>query len=116
MLALNLKLSQQLENWDGSIDIFEEMVPPIISEYFELYYKGSFSLPKKIDLSALRKEKTMSKMEIRVLNVIQSMSKKNDEIINLNSIIELVSEENKDLIIEAIEVLIERRIIIPINP
>jgi len=116
MLALNLKLSQQIENWDGSIDIFEEMVPPIISEYFELYYKGSFSLPKKIDLSTLRKEKTMSKMEIRVLNVIQSMSKRNDEIINLNSIIELVSEENKDLIIEAIEVLIERKIIIPVNP
>jgi len=116
MLALNLKLSQELEDWDGSLNLFEETVPPIINEYFELYYKGSFTIPKKIDLFALRKEKSLSKMEIRVLNVIQSMLKRNDEIITLNSIIELVSEENKDLIIEAIEVLIERKIIISVNP
>jgi len=116
VMALNLKLSQELEDWDGSLDIFEEMVPPIISEYFELYYKGSFILPKKIDLLMVRKDKSLSKMEIRVLNVIQSMSKRNDDIINLNSIVELVSEENKDLIIEAIEVLIERKLIIPTNP
>jgi hypothetical protein len=115
MLALGLKLSQELEDWDGSLEIFEEMVPPIINEYFELYYKGSFRLPRKIDLFALRKDKSLSKMEIRVLNVIESMSKRNDEVINLNSIIELVSEENKDLIIEAIEVLIEKKIIIPVN-
>ena len=116
VMALNLKLSQELEDWDGSLDVFEEMVPPIIDEYFELYYKGSFMLPKKIDLLMLRKDKSLSKMEIRVLNVIQSMSKRNDEIINLNSIVELVSEENKDLIIEAIEVLIERKLIIPTYP
>ena len=116
LLALSLKLSQELENWDGSIDVFDEMVPKIIGEYFELFYKGSFTLPKKINLLNLRKEKSISKMEIRVLNVLQSMSKRNEELINLSSIIELVSEENKDLVIEAIEVLIERKLIIPINP
>jgi hypothetical protein len=116
MMALNLKLSQELENWDGSLDLFDKVVPLIIEEYFELFYKGSFTLPKKINLFKLRKEKSLSKMEIRVLNVIESMSKREDGSINLNSIIELVSEENKDLIIEAMEVLIERKIIIPINP
>jgi hypothetical protein len=116
MLALNLKLSQELENWDGSLDLFEEIVPKIIAEYFELYYKGSFTLPRKLDLFKLRKEKTLSKMEIRVLNVVQSMLKRNEDIINLNSIIELISEENKDLVIRAIEVLIERKLIIPIKP
>jgi hypothetical protein len=116
LTALNLKLSRKLEDWDGSLDIFEEMVLPIIGEYFELYYKGSFTLPKKINLFKLGKDKSLSKMEIRVLSVVQSISKRDDEIINLNNIIELVSEENKDLIIEAIEALIERKLIIPINP
>ncbi len=116
MLALNLKLSQDLENWDGSLDKFEEIVPMIIEEYFELYYKGSFTLPRKLDLLNLRKEKSLSKMEIRVLNVVESMLKRNEDIINLNSIIELISEENKDLVIQAIEGLIDRKLIIPVNP
>ena len=116
ILALNLKISRELENWDGSLDIFEATVPLIINEYFELYYKGSFRLSAKIDLLTLRKEKSFSKLEIRVLNVIQSVSKRNNNIVNLDNIIELVSEENKDLIIEAIEVLIERKMITPINP
>jgi hypothetical protein len=116
LLALSLKLSQELEDWDGSLDLFEEMVPPIIGEYFELYYKGSFRLPKKINLLMLRKDKSLSKMEIRVLNVIQSMSNRSDEIVTLNSIIEMVSEENKDLVIEAIEVLIQKKLMIPITP
>ena len=35
--------------------------------------------------------------------------------INLDNIVELVSEENKDLVIEAIETLIEHKIIMPVN-
>jgi len=116
VLALNLKLSRELENWDGSLDLFEELIPTIINEYFELHYKGSFRLSGKIDLLKLRKEKSLDRLEIRTLNVIQSVSKRNNNVVNLNNIIELVSEENKDLIIVAIETLIERKLIIPINP
>jgi hypothetical protein len=114
VLAMNLKLSRELENWDGSLDVFEQAIPPIIGEYFELYYKGSFRLSPKIDLFQLRKDKSLSKLEIRVLNVTQSASKRNNNTVNLDNIIELVSEENKDLIIEAIETLIERKLIMPI--
>ena len=83
---------------------------------FELYYKDSFRLSSEINLITLRKEKVLTKMEIRVLNVFQSMSKRNNNLINLKNIIELVSEENKDLIIEAIESLIMRKLIVPSNP
>jgi len=116
VLALNLKLSIELENWDGSLDKFEELIPRIINEYFELHYKGSFRLSGKIDLLKLRKEKSLDKLEIRTLNIIQSVSKRNNNIVILDDIIELVSEENKDLIIVAIETLIEQKLIIPINP
>ncbi|MFX1344561.1 MAG: hypothetical protein ACFFAI_05610 [Promethearchaeota archaeon] len=115
ILALNLKLSMELENWDGSLDKFEELVPTIINEYFELHYKGSFRLSEKMDLLKMRKEKDLDKLEIRTLNVIQSAAKRNNNVVNLDNIIELVSEENKDLIIVAIERLIEKKLISPIN-
>jgi len=114
ILALNLKLSAELENWDGSLDKFEILIPEILNEYFELYYKDSFKLAGDINLIRMKKEKSLSKMEMRVVNVIQSMS--NDNMIaNLNSIIELVHEDNKNLIIEAIESLIKQKVIIPLN-
>ena len=114
ILALNLKLSKELENWDGSLDEFEILVPKILYEYFELYYKDSFQLAGDVNLIRLKKEKNISKMEMRIINVIQSMSTDNT-IANLNNIVELVHEENKNLIIDAIESLIKRKIIIPLN-
>ncbi|MFX1462241.1 MAG: hypothetical protein ACFFBF_04250 [Promethearchaeota archaeon] len=112
LLALNLKLSKELENWDGSLDDFEILIPQILNEYFELYYKDSFKLPDDLNLIKLKKDKSITIMEIRVINVIQSMSKENT-IPNLNNIIELVHEENKDLIIVAIESLIRKGLILP---
>lgn len=114
VLALNLKLSAELENWDGALDDFEIIVPQIINEYFDLYYKESFRLSGDINLITMKKEKKLTKMEMRVVNVLQSMSKDN-LITDINHIVELVHEENKDLIIEAIENLIKQKIIIPLS-
>lgn len=114
ILALNLKLSKELENWDGSLDEFEILIPEILNEYFELYYKEAFRLSTDINLIKMKKEKKLTKMEMRIINVIQSMSKDNI-ITNLNNIVELVSEENKNLIIDAIESLIKQKLIIPLN-
>ncbi|MFX0020859.1 MAG: hypothetical protein ACFE9S_00915 [Candidatus Hermodarchaeota archaeon] len=114
VLALNLKLSKDLEHWDGALDEFEISVPQIINEYFELYYKEAFKLSSDINLITMKKEKKLTKMELRVINVLQSMSRDNI-ITDVNNIVELVHEENKDLIIEAIESLIKEKIIIPFN-
>ncbi|MFX0001531.1 MAG: hypothetical protein ACFE88_15585 [Candidatus Hermodarchaeota archaeon] len=114
ILALNLKLSNELENWDGGLDEFEEMVPEILNEYFELYYKDNFRLSEDINFIKMKKEKKLSKMEIRVINVIQSMSAEH-KISDLDHIVQLVSEGNKDLVIEAIESLLNQKLIIPIS-
>jgi len=114
-LALNLKLSKELEMWDGSLDNLEIVIPKILNEYFELYYKDSFKLAGDLNLIKLKKERALSKMEMRVINVVQSMSKDTNIIVNLNNIVELVSEENKDLVIEAIDSLIRQNIILSIN-
>jgi hypothetical protein len=71
-------------------------------------------LSPDVNLLKLKKERGLTKMEMRIINVIQSMSTDN-KIADLNNIVELVSEDNKSLIIEAIESLIEKKIIIPLH-
>jgi len=51
-------------------------------------------------------------METRILNVIRSFAKSKSEFY-LEYILELVAEENKDLVIEGIESLIKRNVILP---
>ncbi len=114
-LEIYLEINELLKNWDGGLDQFEELIPPIIIEFFELYYKETFKINKdKISLLKMKKELDLSKMETRVINVIRSTSKKSEEF-NLEFILQLVSEENKDLVIEAIESLIKQKLIIPFN-
>ena len=73
------------------------------------------SILKALKRKTIRQDKSLSKMEIRVLNVINSVAKSKGNIINLDTIINLVHEENKDLIIKALESLITQKVIIPFN-
>ncbi len=110
--AIQLKLRDQFEEWDGELTQFEIKIPPIINEYFELYYKGLFTLTKPYVLSEIRKKEELNKMETRILNVIRSFAKSKSEF-HLEYILELIAEENKDLVIEGIESLIKRNVILP---
>jgi hypothetical protein len=111
-LGLTLQLSEHIENWDGSLDQFEDLVPPIINDYIELYYKEPFIINKPVPVTKLRKESELNTMEARVLNVIYSVAK-NKSAFHLDFIIESVHEHNKDKIIDALESLIQKKIITP---
>ncbi|MFX1322718.1 MAG: hypothetical protein ACFFAQ_13860 [Promethearchaeota archaeon] len=111
-LGLTLQLSEHIENWDGSLDQFEYLVPPIIKDYIELYYKEPFVINKPIPVAKLRKESELSTMETRVLNVIYSIAKNKSEFL-LDYVVESVHEHNKNKIIDALESLIQKKIIIP---
>jgi len=54
----------------------------------------------------------LNSMETRVINVIRSFAKNKSEFY-LTLILELVDEKNKSLVIEAIESLINKKLIIP---
>ncbi|NHJ26094.1 MAG: hypothetical protein EAX89_16065, partial [Candidatus Lokiarchaeota archaeon] len=111
-LGLMLQLGQEIEKWDGSIDQFGELMPPIISNYIELSYKEPFILNSPAFIADTRKEMEFNAMEKRVLNVIYSMVKSKKEFY-LDHVVESVHEDNKDLVIDALESLIQKRILVP---
>jgi len=111
-LGAMLELSEQIENWDGAIHEFEAMFPPIINKYVELYFKETFTINNAEFIAKLRKENELNSMETRILNVIYSIAKSKKEFY-LETIFEVVHEKNQDLIIDGIEGLIKKQVIIP---
>jgi hypothetical protein len=111
-LGAMLELSEQIENWDGAIHEFEAMFPPIINDYIALYFKEAFTINNTEFIAKLRKEEELSSIETRILNVIYSIAKSKKEFY-LETIFEVVHEKNQDLIIDGIEGLIKKKIIIP---
>ena len=65
-------------------------------------------------IATMRKETEFSKMETRILNTIYSMAKSKSEFY-LEDIVLTVHEDNKDLIIDSIERLLDKQIIISNN-
>jgi hypothetical protein len=92
--------------------MFGNLIPPIVNNYIELYYKEPFEINAPEDIAKIKKEMELNSMETRILNVIYSMvkSKKN---FYLEHILDAVHEQNKDKIIDAFESLIVRKLIIP---
>lgn len=111
-LALTLHLSEIIERWDGSLDQFEDLVPPVLNDYIELYYKEPFIIGKTEQIAKLKKESELSSMETRIINVIYSIAKSKSEFY-LDYIINSVHEENKDKVIDALESLIQKKLILP---
>ncbi|MFX1443725.1 MAG: hypothetical protein ACFFHV_09955 [Promethearchaeota archaeon] len=113
-LDIYSNLKERFDSWDGDLDEFERDIPPILNDHFELYYKEPCILTKPEIIAKIRKDNELNSMELRILNVIYSFLKgrgKNE--FYLDYILEVVHEENKDLIIESIETLLNRKIIIP---
>jgi len=113
-MGIMLDLSELIENWDGAIHEYEAKLPPIIAKYVELYYKNPFKINDAKFIAKLRKESELNSMETRLLNVMYSITKSKAEFY-LERIFEVVHEKNQDLIIDAIETLLDKQIIIPSN-
>jgi hypothetical protein len=111
-LGALLELSEQIGNWDGAIHEFETKFPPIVNKYVELFYKEAFTINNAEFLAKIRKEGNLNSMETRILNVIYSIAKSKKEF-QLDTIFELIHEKNENLVIDGIETLIKKQLIIP---
>jgi len=106
-----MELKELLEDFRGGLGIFEKRIPQIISQLINLHYKGPFKLAHDLKIE---KAHHLTSMETRLINVIRSLSKNGEDFL-LESIPNMTSEKNEDLIIEAIEGLIQKEFIIPFN-
>ena len=113
---LYFQFAKEIKNWKGILHEFEELITPFVNSHYELYYKESFEMSQiTFDQMKLPKERKFTKLETRIINNIISILKDKNKF-EIDTLINLVSEENKDLVIDAIESLIELKIIIPFIP
>ncbi|MFX1322800.1 MAG: hypothetical protein ACFFAQ_14275 [Promethearchaeota archaeon] len=114
LMEIDSSFSDKYENWNGELKRFNKLMPPLLDQYFESYYRDPFKLNRNKNINDLKKEKQLSKMELRLLNVIISITKTSEqEEFYLENAIRNVYEKNQDIIIDALENLIEKRILIP---
>jgi hypothetical protein len=109
---IDSELSDKLENWDGGLDEFTKIVPSLFEKNFHISYRELFKLNEIKFINRVKNEEKLSKMELRLLNVIISMTKEREEFY-LENAVRSVDEKNKDKVIEALEALIELKVVIP---
>ncbi|MFW9782535.1 MAG: hypothetical protein ACFFFB_09670 [Candidatus Heimdallarchaeota archaeon] len=112
-LALFSNFNQSLVNYDGQIKTYNKKISHILEQYLDLSYKGPFIINPNLSATELRKDRNLSKMEHRVLNVVESHIREIKQSFLLITLLDLISEKNRDIVIDAIESLIQQKIIIP---
>jgi len=111
-LGAMLELSEQIGNWDGAIHEFEAKFPRIINKYVELYFKEAFTINNAEFIAKMRKENELNSIETRIMNVIYSFAQGKKEFY-LKTIFEIIHEKNEDVVIDGVEGLIKKQVIIP---
>ncbi|MHA1932895.1 MAG: hypothetical protein ACW96X_10165 [Promethearchaeota archaeon] len=110
-----LKFSDTLKNWDNSLDIFKREIPPLLNNFFNLYYKEAFKIAVlQSDLQKLKKELNLHRREYKTMNDIYTISEENRHFKIMN-LLEKMTGKSEDIIIDAIEGLINHKLIIPVN-
>lgn len=111
-IELHEKLGDSFENFAGIIDPLRKPIQEILYKGLDLSYKESFKLTEdKKFLNNIISSGNLSKMETRIINVLIAHFKNQDSIF-LEEITSIVSEKNENIIIIAIESLLQRKILI----
>ena len=104
-----------LKNFVGVIHPFEQLFPPIIKNYFNLNYKNKYNInPNAVFYQKFKHSGNLSALEIRIINNIESYSKFSEEFY-LEVILNLISHKNEHEAIIALESLIHKNLIVPVN-
>ncbi|MFW9818116.1 MAG: hypothetical protein ACFFE5_00785 [Candidatus Thorarchaeota archaeon] len=112
-LNVYAKYSEILMDWNHETNIFLEGIPPLIDNFFSMNYKLFYKvIIEKSDLEKLKKELKLSKIDVKILNEILSIAEE-DHIFKLITILNKLSNRSEDLVINTIEVLIKKKLLIP---
>jgi len=113
--ALYVKISDRLKNWDNDIKGLDDIINSLIYEYFDIYYKNPFIANiQESELLKYKKKLNLSKSEFQIMNIIFLILKEKSHF-KLMDILEKGADRNEDEIINALELLIESKLIKPIK-
>jgi hypothetical protein len=108
------EIEDQLKKFDNTLHYYQKVIPPFLDEYFELFYKHEFKINYlEKDIESIKKKHHLNHLQYRVLNNIFLILSRNNSF-KLLDVIKKMSRNNENLIIDAIESLIEKKIIVPI--
>jgi hypothetical protein len=115
-LSVYARFSETLRNWNHELNTFHDEIPNFLKNYFNLDYKDFFKLNlENFELERIKREFKLSKEDYKTLIDIISISEQTNNIFKLISLLKKLSHKSEDLIIDTIEVLIKKNLIVPVN-
>jgi len=107
------QLGEDITNFQGAVDIFEEHIPPILNNFLGLHFKARFHLNTE-DTSyniKLNKLSVMNPLEYKIIQTIETHTTVEKDFL-LESILDWMSQEEENFMITAIESLVQKKILI----
>ncbi|MFW9823337.1 MAG: hypothetical protein ACFFE4_10400 [Candidatus Thorarchaeota archaeon] len=104
--------ARKFQKWDGELKFFNKIIPSLLEKHFDVYYREKFIVNPVNNVSRVAKEAEFNKITTRLLNVILSMTRLQPEFY-LEDAIKTIQVKNRDKVIEGLEKIIERQIIMP---
>ena len=110
-VALNSQFSEEFRKFKGILNVIKNELREFLYQFLFLHYNGTFEITSnKNYLNSILESSELTKLERRLINVISSMTKIN-KTFTLKAAIDLIEEKNEDLVLEALNSLILRKII-----
>ncbi len=111
-VAIYAQYPEKLENFAGLLIDVKDGIDVLLNKFLFLYYSQPFSITSnETYFSKIKGLGDLTKMETRIINVILSEFR-SEKLFRLNTLVGLVEEENKDLVLEGIRLLIKRKILV----
>ena len=113
--VLHSQFGDEFINFSGSLKNLSNEFQDFLNQFLFLHYNREFQItPNKNYYDSQFESEELTNLERRLINVMSSMTKINKSF-TLKETIDLIEEENKDLVLEALNSLILRKIIISPN-
>jgi hypothetical protein len=111
-VAINTRFGEELRKFTGGVAHLKNELHDLLNQFLFLHYNREFEIaPNKNYLNSIVESGDLTKMERRIINVIESMTKIN-KAYTLKLVSALIEEENEDLVLEALNSLILQKVII----
>ena len=114
-LKVYFEIADKIDNFNHDLNLYQKIIPPFLDEYFELYYKNHFKMNYlESDINSIKKKHQLNNQQFQVLKNIALLLNQH-QTFKLLDIVQKMSRYDENVIIDAIESLIEKKVILPIT-